>query len=305
MAHFTYTRSGGSWSTIPVSYAEMADLDAKTFKAVNGDDGGTWAPASAIVIGGAGLTVAGQFSADGAAVFSGDVSLLNGVAIFGPITVDTDVTAFFGGPVTCGQSLTVNGAAQFNSPAVFANDATFQGGLAAFGPITVDTDVTAFFGGPVTCSQTLTVNGAATFTAGLNSGGDIIAAAGISVGTTLNVGGVTTLNAPLVWAGNGRPLARQYFGPDSNANISIANGNTIIPVTSTSRTYTWLDTGAQDTDWFEIGAGSVVNSLLLSMPAGTVPGVFFNISSISGQYGYAKFVRFGGVWRLMGMAINP
>jgi len=35
----------------------MSSLDAKTFKSINGDEGGVWAPSSPIVVGGSGMTV--------------------------------------------------------------------------------------------------------------------------------------------------------------------------------------------------------------------------------------------------------
>lgn len=59
MAHFDYTRPAGVWAAfVPVRASELADLDRKTFKAINGDDGGTWAPSAPIAIGGQGLEIA-------------------------------------------------------------------------------------------------------------------------------------------------------------------------------------------------------------------------------------------------------
>lgn len=71
--HFDYTRPGGVWLGA-VTYADFADLDAKTFAAINGDGGGAWAPAAVIEIGGAGLT----------AILVGDNRLASG----GTLTVD-------------------------------------------------------------------------------------------------------------------------------------------------------------------------------------------------------------------------
>jgi len=43
MAHFDFTRPGGVWTGSPALLAaEMADLDSKTMRALNGDDGGTF-----------------------------------------------------------------------------------------------------------------------------------------------------------------------------------------------------------------------------------------------------------------------
>lgn len=57
MAHNSYTRPGGNWTdgVDELTAAELEDFEAKMFKAVNGDDGGTWSPSSAIVITGSGI----------------------------------------------------------------------------------------------------------------------------------------------------------------------------------------------------------------------------------------------------------
>jgi len=54
MAHNTRTRADWITGAIPTE-AEFDDLDQKTFTAINGDAGGTWAPAAAIIIGGLGV----------------------------------------------------------------------------------------------------------------------------------------------------------------------------------------------------------------------------------------------------------
>jgi hypothetical protein len=55
MPHFVLTRAGG-WATLYVpTAADFNDLDTKTFKALNGDEGGSWSPSAAIVVGGSGM----------------------------------------------------------------------------------------------------------------------------------------------------------------------------------------------------------------------------------------------------------
>ena len=54
MAHFVRTQLDATWTTgnyVP-SIADWQSLDAKVFASVNGDNGGTWAPSSPIVING-------------------------------------------------------------------------------------------------------------------------------------------------------------------------------------------------------------------------------------------------------------
>lgn len=63
MSHNTYTRVGGNWTdgVDTLTEADLESFEAKMFKSVNGDDGGTWAPAAPIVIGGSGIRLAGAF----------------------------------------------------------------------------------------------------------------------------------------------------------------------------------------------------------------------------------------------------
>lgn len=79
MAHFTKTRVGGWISLSTLLSTEMADIDNKTFAAVNGDAGGTWAPSGTggIVIGGNGLTLATSvvFGASSTTVFTSGASV--------------------------------------------------------------------------------------------------------------------------------------------------------------------------------------------------------------------------------------
>lgn len=64
MAHFVLTRASlAAWGATPaVLAAEFWSLDNQVYKAINGDEGGTWAPAAVITVGGSGLTVTGPSS---------------------------------------------------------------------------------------------------------------------------------------------------------------------------------------------------------------------------------------------------
>jgi len=66
MAHFVFsnpTSGTGDWSAVTtVQPTWMTALDRQLFKAINGDEGGSWAPSSVITIGGSGLTVTGPCS---------------------------------------------------------------------------------------------------------------------------------------------------------------------------------------------------------------------------------------------------
>lgn len=82
MAHNTRIRSGGLWITgSTITQDELEQLDQAQYEAINGDDGGTWAPAAVITIGGSGVTITGPaqlsdviaatWNAGGLATFTG------------------------------------------------------------------------------------------------------------------------------------------------------------------------------------------------------------------------------------------
>jgi hypothetical protein len=97
MAHNTRTRADlAAWNATPaVSGAEANELDQKGFTAINGDDGGTWAPSTVITIGGMGVTVSGDFKATSASdiriVNTGSIDVLTG----GTIAWETGASAGF------------------------------------------------------------------------------------------------------------------------------------------------------------------------------------------------------------------
>lgn len=87
MAHFGwgYTAGSGNWAGVTVvDRAWLTTIDQNQQKAINGDEGGTWAPSSIITIGGDGLSVTGEFSAANIveAAFEGQVDFNTGTTTF-------------------------------------------------------------------------------------------------------------------------------------------------------------------------------------------------------------------------------
>lgn len=77
MSHFAYTRA--TWVTgTALTAGDMASLDAKTFKAINGDEGSTHAPSSMITIGGSGaqMKLVGASTIDAASLTAVNVSVV-------------------------------------------------------------------------------------------------------------------------------------------------------------------------------------------------------------------------------------
>ena len=75
MAHFNYTQPGGIWTygTV-IQQAHMNDFEQKMFKAINGDDGGVWAPSAKIEIAGSGLELSGSTGLILPSVASGSIT---------------------------------------------------------------------------------------------------------------------------------------------------------------------------------------------------------------------------------------
>lgn len=66
MAHFDWgnAATSGDWSGVTVvDPSWLTTIDQNQQKAINGDEGGTWAPSAVITIGGSGLTVSGELTA--------------------------------------------------------------------------------------------------------------------------------------------------------------------------------------------------------------------------------------------------
>lgn len=102
MAHFGwgYTAGSGNWAGVTVvDRAWLTTIDQNQQKAINGDEGGTWAPSSIITIGGDGLSVTGEFSAANIveAAFEGQTDFNNGTTTFWDVVnVESSAVVTFG-----------------------------------------------------------------------------------------------------------------------------------------------------------------------------------------------------------------
>src|SRR6266545_777235 len=213
MAHNNRTRASlAAWNSGVVTPAEFNKLDTQAFESINGDQGGVWAPATVIELGGAGLLVSGPFEATGtsdldATDFHGDVNILTGnnFQARGDVFLGNDSgdavtvegTSAFNAPATFNYALTVNSSAVFNDNAQF-NDTVAFIGLAVFAddvnfaePVNFEDNVT--FEDPVdfdddvdfAVGTTVTIRGDAHI--GTDAGDDVL------------VGGTATFDAPVTF----------------------------------------------------------------------------------------------------------
>jgi hypothetical protein len=278
-----------------VTQADWLTIDTLLFQAANFDLGGTWAPASVITIGGAGVVLTAKTTFDGDTEFNAQ-NQFDDIVVFSGTSF---VTA--SGNVVCDAASTVE----------------FQSGFTvSTGDIVVTAgDVTVTAGSVAITAGGLTVGGA-TIVQGFTALGatSLAAATAVSLGvasvivldaTTLsttsavtaafagpvNVSNTLTMaSAAITFSGTGRILQRFHTLPDADATVTIADGNYfIIPALGALRTYTMSTTGAL--------AGDIVT---FSAYANTGANAGFvgawGLVNTTGQVAEASFYFSGGSW---------
>lgn len=215
MAHFAYTRAGGVWNALTVlTSAEMADLDAKTFAAINGDAGGTWAPSDPIIIGGDGLDATGPLASSGGATFTAGAFRISG----GSCRVDV-LGDFRLGLSVQGAGVTLEATAPLDS----------KGTTRLRGTVTCDANITAgttiFATGnissvaAITAGTTLICGGALTVGAGAGITGAVVVTGSISCTTTLHATGNGDVDGNFDVAGT----SSLHGGVSCYAGLDVAN----------------------------------------------------------------------------------
>lgn len=300
MSHFGYTRAAGVWAPFTVARAsELASLDAKTYKAINGDEGGTWAPSSPIWIGGQGVYMNGPLKAYGAVAFE---PTSFGVAVPAGASLVVDSAKVKATSPNGTHSLTIDNAGamplgtwQWGSSAWAAGTVTIAGdfnfgGMGVTlaidcGHLLVKTGSTAAFAGPVTCVSGSAFEVAAGATADLN-------------GTT-SIGGTTTIT------GAGHVNNRVAIAPDADTTYSVATVDEVIIESITAyRVYTLSNTGAADGSRvrFVGGDGLTANVARVEANAGALAA---NLKMETGSYAWCEFVFSGGAWHRGARAWHP
>lgn len=283
--HFAKTRL--SWGVLTALLSsEMAAIDVKTYKAVNGDEGGTWAPSSAIEIGGGaggGLTITGAstpLSIAGGGILqiaSGCQYLVTSGALW---IVDTDATFGANSDVAVNKSFTfengcttlfkTGGSATFNSghTSTWQSGSNFSIQTGAHATISLDSSCTVLVG--TNCNFTIqadaladvllgagasfALSGGCTSSIGsgttLNCAGSILVGSGGSI--VIDTGANLTIKEPVIPVGDGR-IRRRVLAKSSDANQTLAIGDADIfwcppALLSTDRKITMSNTGAASGD---------------------------------------------------------
>lgn len=307
MSHFSFTRPGGVWSSFSdLLSGEMADIDAKTFKAINGDDGGTWAPSSVITVGGQGLDVTGSFRSDGAFdVFGNDPIFHNNLFVEGLFQATGTFTLFGGGTIgtTSSDALTVNAKSTFASISTFNGNAILNGHVTLAHNVSIGSSpadllsvaAESQFSTDATFSSTLTVVGGLFADSGINVSGNGSIAGTLTVGNTLVMSGGANLASPLQCTSSGRILRSAVFGAVSGGgtfNPAVANSY-FFSSGMASQSYALPTTGVLDGDFIEIALQTGTSGTLTV--TGALGGTVSMRHSSSGDVWGIKFIYMAGL----------
>lgn len=275
MAHFIRVRTSGFWTTNSTLLStEMESFDAQLYKAVNGDDGGVWAPSSIIEIGGSGLKVTGVLTITGAATFSGGVTA-NEVAITGDLTVQTNAT--IQGYLTAETDTEVQGALDVTGATTLSGGATVTGGdlsvalnLAVQGNADVTGDLTADgasvetlgIHSAVAPGEVFTADGAGSFTSDLAVGGALAVTGAATVGGNASVTGTLTVTGTTIAKGRFRRRVRTMGNAGETVSVSDYDIVYMPPgVMSADRTLTISTSGAVEGDVIRVVAKDTTYAL--------------------------------------------
>lgn len=215
-------------------------------QAVNGTTGGTYAPSSAITIGGSGLSVTGVFGVSGTSTFTGAVVLTNTVEFGGAVS--------FGAPVTFVAAASV----QFDGSVLATASVQVQGNFSAIGPVTtIGNSIVDLFNVNATTefSQAVTFGAQATFDSTVLFNNNVVfdddVVLGTAAGDSISVAGTMTLQSRLRFSDTGRvPYRVPTLLPDASASVAVADGDVFIirPGVTGARTYNLSTTGAVSGD---------------------------------------------------------
>ena len=285
----------------------MEAIDANQSKAINGDEGGTWAPSSPIVVGGSGMEITGDLDVSGAATFTGGVTA-DEIAVTGDLTVQTNAT--IQGYLTAETDTEVQGALEVTGATTLNGGATVTGGdlsvalnLAVQGNVVITSDLTA--------------DGASVETLGIHSAvapGEVFTADGAGSFTgALEVGGATTLTGavsiaqPVTPTGSGRVRVKAILGADADTTYNAADAQCVhIPSSSsnTTRTYTIDTTGAADGDRISFSTDKVSKTVVLDV-LGSNPLTENLHGSTTGAFRSLELTYIGTGWYITSGTRNP
>lgn len=283
MAHFAYTKIFGVWPSNQVLHAtELADFDAKTFKSLNADEGGVWAPSSPVILGGMGLQVPANvilgtggttsLTVDSTCAFDYQAGFFGIVLTHADVMIGDDNTT----TATVNSNLVINSGFVANANSSFAG----SGVHLSFG---TGTTLSLATGSSLVCSASALFNASVTFADAINVDDD------------------------LTLAGAGAIVERVVTGSDSDSTYSVSSADTVfIPNTlSAPRQYLVDHVGAvvgkKMHFALQVGASASIEVDLVDTVSGRIlPGN--RIKNAASNYSSVTIQFIGGTWRMIDFA---
>jgi hypothetical protein len=307
MAHFSRVRVFGLWvvnSTLLPS--EMELFDAQLSKAINGDEGGVWAPSSLIEVGGSGIKITGPCVVTseaqlqgGATVTGGNLAVANDANIQGNATVGG--TLEVAGETTITDTLNVAVALMVQDGAAIGGEIVgLAGATITGGDLNVGDDIVCQ--GNAEIAGTLDVDGNAAIGGTLGVGsttvtGTLTTTGNASLGGTLAVTGDATLSGTTI--AKGRFRRRVLTMGDAGATVSVADYDLIyMPpgVLTADRTLNISTSGALEGDVIRVLCLDTTHFLDVDWGAG---GNALRIDAASQRWLELTYV--GSAWVMTGL----
>ena len=306
MSHFAYTRTPGTWTALSaLSHAEMADIDDKLYKAINGDDGGAWTPAAALEIGGAGFSFGG---ATGHRVISGSVLYINSGATLqwnsgSTLDVRSGVTVIFLSAITASAGGSLDGA--------WLHDGIHTvptGGAYEFDPgSTLDVDVganvtIALDNGTDHINWTGTGATARWYTGSVlqtDAGASVTFNSAVTLAGAVTLSGAMTCSEPIDMSSNGTIGWRAFLGTDADIPALSCEAydqvHIVASTPSANRTYTLTGTPV-DGQRFRISYLGSSYKVTFVFNGGADS---YELKNVSGSYVFLELAYISSSWRLV------
>lgn len=286
MAHNTRVRADlTAWeAAIPLEPSELDALDEGQFSAINGDDGGVWAPTDPIIIGGAGIEFTGSVPVGEDLSVAGTLTVPSGGAIDvesgGNVNVESggNVNIAAGGHMHCSGEVHIDDGGR-----ILLQDGGFLFEYSGSEHVySSGSEGTYNSGSTLALDGTVNVGATAVVTEAANA--------------TIAEGATYTQTGPRYLSGDGRIQQRVILGPDAISSFDGRSGDVvIIPAAglSTDRTYTLLIAGCHGARIKFINFDTV--SAILFTSASPIYGpVDYNPGSLGlmNASGYVSWVEF-------------
>lgn len=236
MAHNERVRAdAAAWeAAIPLEPSELDELDEGQFSAINGDDGGVWAPTNPIIIGGAGIEFTGSVPTGEDLSVPGTITVPSGGAIDvesgGNVNVESggNLNIAAGGHMHCSGEVHIDDGGR-----ILLQDGSFLFEYSGSEHVySSGSEGTYNSGSTLALDGTVNVGATAVVTEAANA--------------TIGEGGTYTQTGPRYLSGEGRIHQRVIVGPDANTSFDGRSGDVVIVESSglsADRTYSLLVSG--------------------------------------------------------------